>query len=361
MSDRKIGVSAYPHRPIPLMVKMYAQILPQVNRELRHWITRAQMIPDAELRKQALASIQSKKFHCQGGSVYATGVKEREWSDALVAWIVAFQTISDYLDNLCDRSTSLDANDFRSLHMAMLDAIDLDKPLHDYYSMRTEKDDGGYLSDLVTTCRKISAGMPSFSIVQPELRTLVQWYCDLQVHKHIRHDLRESALSAWWDGNSASFPNLLWQEFAAATGSTLGVFCLMTAATKPALRSEQAQLIRTAYFPGICGLHILLDYLIDREEDLDGGDLNFCSYYDSEQQMIDRFRKIIKDARDGADRLPDASFHRMVVEGLIALYLSDKKISQSAKLRTTSYTLLKDGPLSRTFFYWNCRLVRRFF
>ena len=29
-----------------------------------------------------------------------------------IKFIVAYQTISDYLDNLCDRSTSLDPDDF---------------------------------------------------------------------------------------------------------------------------------------------------------------------------------------------------------------------------------------------------------
>ena len=40
-----------------------------------------------------------------------------------IQFIVAYQTISDYLDNLCDRSTSLDPADFAALHEAMTDAL----------------------------------------------------------------------------------------------------------------------------------------------------------------------------------------------------------------------------------------------
>jgi len=40
-----------------------------------------------------------------------------------IRFIVAYQTISDYLDNLCDRSTSSDPADFRALHESMLHAL----------------------------------------------------------------------------------------------------------------------------------------------------------------------------------------------------------------------------------------------
>lgn len=51
----------------------------------------------------------------------------------LVPLIVAFQTISDYLDNLCDRSDSLHCDDFRQLHLAMADALSPGMPKADYY------------------------------------------------------------------------------------------------------------------------------------------------------------------------------------------------------------------------------------
>src|SRR5664280_798366 len=90
---------------------------PCVHAHLRHWTERARAIPSPELRTQALASIADKTFHCEGGGIYGllAGQRYRE----AVRFIVAYQTISDYLDNLCDRSTSLDPDDFRALHASM--------------------------------------------------------------------------------------------------------------------------------------------------------------------------------------------------------------------------------------------------
>lgn len=62
-----------------------------------------------ELHSQAIASIEHKTFHCEGGGILALLANEHR--EECIRFIVAYQTISDYLDNLCDRSTSLDPND----------------------------------------------------------------------------------------------------------------------------------------------------------------------------------------------------------------------------------------------------------
>src|SRR5690606_30805973 len=157
----------------------------------------ARRIPDEELRKQALASLAMKRFHCIGGSVYALLAPVRRRND-LIALIVALQTISDYLDNLCDRSTSMEAGDFRQLHRAMLEAVDPDLPLSDYYAFRTENDDDGYLHRLVAACRDALAKLPAYEAVKPHVKELAGLYAELQVRKHIRHKDREPALLAWW-------------------------------------------------------------------------------------------------------------------------------------------------------------------
>ena len=79
-------------------------------------------IPNSSSSEQAWASITKKRFHAEGGSVYAALTPQ--WIPTSVPLIVALQTISDYLDNLCDRSVSMEEADFRVLHKAMLDAVD---------------------------------------------------------------------------------------------------------------------------------------------------------------------------------------------------------------------------------------------
>ncbi|MNZ55262.1 Tetraprenyl-beta-curcumene synthase [compost metagenome] len=357
MSISTLSGSRAPQGALKLMHRVYKYILPDVDRELGRLRDMAARIPDPELRAQALDSMDSKKFHCQGGGVYAAASLEHR--HILIPLIVALQTISDYLDNLCDRSTSQSADDFRALHQSMLDAVNPSAPLHEYYAYRSEKDDGGYLPHLVITCQQNAAKLVSYSSVQPHVTELVKLYADLQVYKHIRKDQREPQLLAWWERHCAAFPHLHWNEFAAAAGSTLGMFMLFLAACDEGLSHEDAAAIKGIYFPHVCGLHILLDYLIDQEEDINGGDLNFCNYYDNEGLLVERIGMIANRAREDVRQLPASRFHRLIIEGLLALYLSDPKVRHQADVREVSKKLMKNSPMTRLFFLVNSIWIRK--
>ncbi len=346
-----------PKGAIKLMHRVYKYILPDVEEELDKLILRAELIPDTELRTQALNSIRDKKFHCQGGGVYAAA--NLEYRSVLIPLIVALQTISDYLDNLCDRSTSLDADDFRLLHQAMLDAVNPGQPLQDYYALRQEKDDGGYLHHLVSTCQQQVVQLPSYNNVQQHVVQLVGLYCDLQVYKHIDKSLREQQLLNWWEIYREQYPQLEWNEFAAATGSTLSMFMLFLAASENNLSKADAKRITDIYFPHVCALHILLDYLIDQAEDQVGGDLNFCSYYSSENVLVERIALIVNRAREDVQKLPASGFHRLIIEGLLALYLSDPKVREQSDVKKVSRKLMKKSPLTRLFFFVNSVWIRK--
>ena len=130
-----------------LMLKTYREVLPRVRRYLELWQQEAETIPNSELCKQALLSIESKAFHCEGGAIYGLLVQDK--IEPTIRFIIAYQTICDYLDNLCDRSTSLDPRDFRTLHQACIHALTPDANGIDYYQFREDRDDGGYLIKLV--------------------------------------------------------------------------------------------------------------------------------------------------------------------------------------------------------------------
>lgn len=346
-----------PFGPLMLMYRYYRYVLPDVRARLSEWRSAAEAIPDPELRKQALASIDSKQFHCEGGAIYAAADLANR--HVLIPLIVAFQTISDYLDNLCDRSTSMDGDDFRQLHQAMLDAVDPQAAPADYYALHPETDDGDYLTKLVRTCQTCICMLPSYEAVRRDVRDLVSLYCDLQVYKHIHPEKRERALTEWWSAHSANYAEMRWNEFAAATGSTLGVFMLFLASARRDLSAEASAKIREAYFPYICGLHILLDYLIDQQEDREGGDLNFVHYYDSAEHAAERIGFIARRAGEQAKALEDARFHRMIVEGLQALYLSDPKAGTQPDVRTTRRILMQNSSFQRLFFWINSLWVRK--
>lgn len=346
-----------PTHILSLTARMILQVRPAARTFLQGWKESARRIPDPELRRQALASIEAKTFHCEGGSL--CGLTAGHFCREAIEFIVAYQTISDYLDNLCDRSTSQDPEDFRALHEAMLHALTPEAPLAAYYRFRPERNDGGYLDELVRTCQMILGGLPEYHRVAPFIRELAGLYVDLQVHKHVRPDEREERLKKWFDGLRPGLPEMAWYEFAACAGSTLGIFCMVSLLFGKQDAAPAVERIRRAYFPWVQGLHILLDYLIDQEEDRREGDLNFCSYYENHERLTQRLGHFYRRAQAGVADLPDAKFHHLLISGLLSLYLSDHKVSGQKTVRAVAKKLLALGGAETFFFYLQCRMYRR--
>nr|WP_202078884.1 tetraprenyl-beta-curcumene synthase family protein [Caldalkalibacillus salinus] len=339
------------------MKKIYKNVRPSIHHQLQYWKRRAEQIPDEELRKQALASIGTKQFHCEGGGIYALLAPEAKRND-VYTFIVAYQTISDYLDNLCDRSVSLDQQNFRVLHQAMIDALSEQSSEQDYYQYQEHRDDGGYLQDLVQACQNSLAKLPYAEAYRANMLLLCQLYCDLQVHKHIDIEKRESALLDWWNHYQASYADLSWYEFAAATGSTLGIFYYATMSVVGYSDQMNEKILR-AYFPYVQGLHILLDYFIDQAEDEEEGDLNFCAYYPVEAEKRRRMKWMYAQAQASTEGLPHEQFHHMVIDGLLAIYLSDPKVKRRQDVKKSAINIIKHGSWKANFFYYHCWWIHR--
>lgn len=340
-----------------LMLKIYRNVLPKVRRYLQLWKKEAEEIPNYELRKQALLSINSKTFHCEGGSIY--GLLAKEEIEPTIRFIVAYQTICDYLDNLCDRSTSLDPEDFRTLHQACLHALTPSAECINYYQFRQEQDDGGYLIKLVKTCQNVLKKMPSYQVIAHELLELADYYCTLQVHKHVKVQERVPRLKAWFEEHRNQIPEMKWYEFSACTGSTLGIFCLVAYGWNPNCSKELAIKVKNSYFPWVQGLHILLDYFIDQEEDRIGGDLNFCTHYNSQQEITERFVYFLLEADKAVSQLPHKHFHLMINRALLGVYLADKKVNEQNDVRKTAGQILRSCGGASLFFLWNALIMTR--
>jgi tetraprenyl-beta-curcumene synthase len=346
-----------PTNLITLTTRIFLQVRPITHRYLLEWKQRADAIPDSELRRQAQMSIDTKTFHCEGGSIYSLLAKNH-YQEA-IQFIVAYQTISDYLDNLCDRSTSLNPDDFRALHEAMIHALTPDAALAPYYRFRDERNDGGYLASLVQTCQQILRRLPNYSIAAGAIHELAHYYCDLQVYKHVCDAERLPRLQKWFEQHKGRLPEMSWYEFAACTGSTLGIFCIIVHLFNHDTSAELITKIKKAYFPWVQGLHILLDYLIDQEEDRAGHDLNFCAYYPDNIILAKRLIHFYHEAQQSVTDLPLSEFHHLINRGLLSIYLSDHKVSQQKEVRQISRKLLSIGGLKALFFYFHCWIYRR--
>ncbi|WP_096438340.1 tetraprenyl-beta-curcumene synthase family protein [Alteribacter populi] len=344
-----------------MVYKVYKEVVPEVHQILDEWRKKAEKIENNELRMYALESINENTFHNEGGGVFALLTKKEVRTDVL--WfIVSYQIICDYLDSLCDQSESLDPNDFRSLHEALRQALAPGSQEDVYYEHREQKDDNGFLRDLVTTCQEKVQAFPGFTGAQASMEELSLHYRNLQVYKHVEKKDREPYLISWYEETKEKYPYLAdmrWYEFAASTGSTLGVYTLAAYASKGKMAKAEAESMKDKYFPHAQGLHILLDYFIDQEEDLEDDELNFCAYYKNEEDMVERMRYFKTEAERKLKQMPDSAFHSLINKGIIAIYLADEKVQKNPQIKKTANRMIRFGGLSTAFFYLNSWIFRR--
>ncbi|MCT4618151.1 MAG: tetraprenyl-beta-curcumene synthase family protein [Marinisporobacter sp.] len=338
-----------------IIFKFVKKVFPQVKKELSYWNTKATRIPDKVLSHQATSSIQKKTFHAQGGCIYSLYYDDID--KELIRFIVALQTISDYLDNLCDRVGVENEKSFLQLHYAITDSLTPNDIFHDYYKHYPYKEDGGYLYSLVKTCKHYLNILPSFHLVQRDLLFLGKLYSEMQSYKHIEKNKREKALADWANTYLSLYKNISAWEFSASSGSTLGMFLLCTLSRDKNLDKNTVEKVMNAYFPYICGLHILLDYFIDEREDLDTGDLNFVSYYKNPQEKEKRLLYFLKQSLNKVLPLQNSLFHITVIEGLLSMYLSDPKTNFETE-KNISIKILKNSSYTTNILYTACKSLR---
>lgn len=318
--------------------RFVGSVIPRAGRELATIRARAASIPDAALREQALASIDGKAYHVQGGCILATFLPKRS-AERYIRIVAALETIYDYLDNLCDRLPGVTQQAYATLHRSLIDALDARRTPVDYYRDGPAGDDGGYLRWLVDAARADLRALPSYSAVRERLVEVAGFYAELQVLKHGPAGVREAACDAWYVRNAERFPDLSWWEFAAACGSSLPVFALIELATRERLDAAEIEATTTAYFPGISALHILLDYFIDQAEDREHGELNFVACYATTADAVVGLRRLVTSTLARVRTLAGSARHRFLVQAMCVFYLTHPKIFEQ-RLDRESLALL---------------------
>ncbi len=317
-------------------------VIPQASAGLRLVRERALRIPDAALREQALASIDQKAYHVQGGSILATFLS-REDARRFIEAVTPLESIYDYLDNLCDRLPGVESKAYASLHEALLDAVDASRAPADYYRDGPFLDDGGYLASLVTQSRGAIVALPGYGLVAERVHESVRLYSELQQYKHFASPQREERCARWYAANAARFPGLHWWEFAAACGSSLPVFAMLYLALAPGVLEEDVRATYRAYVPDVSAVHILLDYFIDQAEDREHGELNFIECYASLDEAVGRMRELTSRAFTSLRRLRDGSKHAFVMHAMCTFYLTHRKVFEQRLDRESAAVLRSLG------------------
>lgn len=278
-----------------------------------------ELITDSTFRQLAEDSFTRKRFHCEGAAVLADG------ESSGTRLIVFYQTLCDYLDTLTDRGPRLSSQAVGTLHQALFLALDekADVEERDLVSLVPDQ---GYLAWLVRSCQREVHSLPGLDAVRPLVRWLAGRYGELQSLKHDPDRAgRGRRLESWADRHNQGRWPIDWWELAAATGSTLGLFALLREAAHSRPDQRQIDALAACYFPWIGGLHILLDYLVDQDEDRAGHDFNFIHCYADDRATAEGLSHLFAGAEAQVGLLPQAGDHRWILTGLPTFYLADGK------------------------------------
>ena len=262
-----------------------------------------------------------KHGNIEGAAAFAA-FTPRTHRAAVVRALAAFQAAYSYADMLSEQPHEQAIANGRRLHEALLVALDPSAPQLDYYAHNPQRDDGGYLEELVDTCRAALRTLPSYAAVAKSAQraaTRIVTFQSLNVGlPQGDHD----ALSRWAGKETPAGTELRWWETAASAGSSLGVHVLIAAAAEPRVRQVDIAAIDDAYFPWIGALHSLLDNIVDRQEDARTDQGSLVGYYASPAEAAVRMQMLAVQAMRSARALPRGRRHALILAAMAGNYLS---------------------------------------
>jgi tetraprenyl-beta-curcumene synthase len=296
-------------------------VFPHVGRELDHWRSCADRIPDPGLRRLALSTQRSERGNLEGAAAFAV-LAPRAQRARVVRATVAFQTAYDFLDTLAEQPGRDPLANARQLHLALLRALEPSAEHPDYYAHNRGDQDNGYIRALIETCRSACRSLPSYGSVADAACRAASRMVSYQSLTHGAPGQTQRALARWARELTPAGSGLQWWETAAGSASSLSVLALIAAAGQPLLSAEQATATDSAYFPWIGALHVLLDSLIDRPADIASGHHSLVAHYSSSEEAASRVGAIAIRAMQATETVPEGTRHAMILAAMASFYLS---------------------------------------
>jgi len=303
-------------------------------------------------------SLERKRGNTHGAAAFATLSRKRE--SALLALLVAYQVMWDYLDSLSEAGARGGHSDSGQLHLALVDALDgahepdaarepdaAHEP-RDYYACYPWRDDGGYLDELIETCRRCCRQLPSFHELHPLLQREAR-RIGVQAINHDRDpDRRAIALRKWAEGEYPGEGEASWFELAAAAGANLAIYALLALAAQRQCAHEDIARAYRAYFPWCGATATLLDSFVDQFDDREQHEHCYVAYYDTPEQATRRIGELLQRFLREAQTLPDGERHVLLAACMAAMYLS-RDSARTPALKPDSRRIARaGGQLTRT-------------
>jgi tetraprenyl-beta-curcumene synthase len=309
-----------------------------VSRASRGWRAMAEAIPDAPIRDDALYALEHKRAHADGAALFTILPRRRERD--LLTLLVAYETMLDFLDNLSERHPT--PRNGQQLHRALIDAVDPDGPVTDYYRYHPWSDDGGYLAALVDACRQRCCRLPSFERVRVIVRREARRALVLGLNHDSNTQRRDEGLRAWAEREYPDQHELRWFELTGAASASLIVLVLLTLAAEPDLTDADVRSAYAAHWPWIALATTMLDSYVDQADDAASRSHSYISHYPDPEFASRRLRECVVRALLAARGLRDGHRHTVIVGCMIAMYLS-KDSARAAELHATTSDFVAAG------------------
>lgn len=329
--------------------RYWLQVFPAARSCQRRLLARAESIPDPVLRFDALASHRDKGSNSEGLAAFAVLAPAPQRAP-LARGLVAYQLMLDYLDGVSERPAEDQVANGLCLHGAFEVALDPDAAHEDYYALLPGREDGGYLVELIETCRAPLRALPSYPAARDSLLRQARLCCQSQALNHaLRFGPLDDEVAAWaaQTGEEAELEvDFEWWELLAATAaSSLTIGALLALAATPGADAAAARRVESAYFPWASGLNGLLDSLVDLDEDPEGA--SHLRRYDSLELATERLQTIAAGARRRVGELPQARLHEAIFAAMGALYLAQPEAWRPGHEPLSRAVLAELGPFAR--------------
>ncbi len=136
-----------------------------------------------------------KRANIDGAALFWTLPRVR--SRELLRLLVAYEILADFLDCTSERAAHAGTANGRQLHRALIEALDPDLEVSDYYRYHPWARDGGYVRALVDTCRQICVRLPSYEAARPLLHRAACLTQVLALNHEPDPRRRDELLRAW--------------------------------------------------------------------------------------------------------------------------------------------------------------------
>ena len=316
-----------------------------VANEVGVWRRRAAVIGDAEIRNDALDALARKRPHLDGAALFWTLPNRR--NPRLLRLLVTYELILEFLDNMNERAAHVGLANGRQLHLALIEALDPDAPISDYYRHHPWRDDGGYLQALVEACREHCMSLVSYARVR-ELAIREASRTVVLAFNHDPDPLRRNvALRSWVEQEFPGEAHASWFELSGAATAPLTVHMLLALAAEPIGSDSDIGDACAVYFPGMSLIATMLDSYVDQAQDKKSDGHSYIAHYLTPGLATRRICELITRSLHEARRLPNGHRHVVIAACMIAMYLSHDSAREPIRRRASRELICAGGAFTR--------------